>query len=230
MPHSGTVDSDTGPEPAEGDATGRRAWRVTRGAMLYWLAALGALHLLDTGLDPVRRPISSYLNTGARGLATTWFLALSLMVASSILWLRAATRPGVLRALGSALFGLVATGIILAGVTPTGLSPLHRRLHMIGGLLTFPPLLVGSSLWTAVLLRDGARSGRRYLMILFAAGMIGALVVGVTYGESEGLDGLFQRTLFACLVVVAGRPGDPAPPKPAPVGRREVWRDRCGRP
>lgn len=198
----------TDPQLAEDGAASRRAWRVTRGAMLYWLAALVALHLLDTGLDPVRRPISSYLNTDARGLATTWFFALSLMVASSIVWLRTVTRPGVLRALGSAIFGLVATGIILAGMTPTGLSPMHRRLHMIGGLLTFPPLLAGASLWTVALLRDGARSGRRYMMVLFAVGMIAALVVGVTYGESKGLDGLFQRTLFACLVgwlLLAGR-------------------------
>lgn len=208
MPDPGTIDSDTDPRPAEDGTAGRSAWRVTRGALLYWLAALVALHVVDTGLDPVRRPISAYLNTDARGLATTWFIALSLMVASSIVWLRAVTRPGVLRALGSAIFGVVATGIILAGLTPSGLSPMHRRLHMIGGLLTFPPLLVGASLWTAALLRDGARSARRYLMVVFAAGMIAALVVGVTYGESQGLDGLFQRTLFACLVgwlLVAGR-------------------------
>lgn len=191
---------------------GQRAWRVTQGAMLYWLAALVALHLLDTGLDPVHRPISSYLNTGARPLATTWFFALSLMVASSVLWLRAGTRPGVLRALGSALFCLVATGIIVAGMTPTGLSPVHRRLHMIGGLLTFPPLLLGASLWTAGLLRDGARPVSRHLLVLFAVGMIAALVVGVTYGESAGLGGLFQRLLFACLVgwlLVAGRESSP---------------------
>lgn len=185
-----------------------RAWRVTWGAMLYWLAAIAVLHLFDTGLDPVRRPISSYLNTGVRPLATTWFFALSLIVASSIVWLRAVTRRGMLRALGSAILGLVAMGIILAGMTPTGLSPMHRRLHMVGGLLTFPPLLAGVSVWTAALLRDGVRSASRYLLVLFTAGMIAALVVGVTYGESKGLDGLFQRTLFACLVgwlLVAGR-------------------------
>lgn len=193
---SGAVD----PQPGEGPVVGRKAWRVTRGSMLYWLAAIVALHLLDTGLDPVRRPISSYLNTSARPLATTWFLALSLMVASSIVWLRAGTRPGVLRALASAIFGLVAVAIILAGMTPTGLSPVHRRLHMVGGLLTFPPLLAGVSLWTVGLLRNGVGTASRFLLVLFAAGLIVVLPVGVTYGESNDLAGLFQRTLFVCLV------------------------------
>lgn len=208
MPDIRPVDADEDLRPVAGTAGGQRAWRVTQGAMLYWLAAIVVLHLLDTGLDPVRRPISSYLNTEVRPLVTTWFFALSLMVASSIVWLRAVTRPGMLRAFGSAIFGLVAMGIILAGMTPTGLSPVHRRLHLIGGLLTFPPLLVGASLWTAALIRDGARSTSRYLLVLFAAGMVAALVVGVTYGESKGLGGLFQRTLFVCLIgwlLAAGR-------------------------
>lgn len=188
------------PPPGERTAARHRAWRVTRASMLYWLAALVALHLWDTGLDPVRRPVSSYLNTSVRPLATTWFLALSLMVASSAVWLRAGTRPGVLRALGSAIFVLVAIAILLAGLTPTGLSPVHRRLHLVGGLLTFPPLLVGVSLWTVGLLRDGVRPASRFLLVLFATGLIVALVLGVTYGESNDLGGLFQRALFVCLV------------------------------
>lgn len=209
MPHLPTAGHAAPDQHSAEDALpARRAWWVTQGAMLYWLVAIVALHLLNTGLDPVRRPISSYLNTGARPLATTWFFSLSLTVASSTVWLRAATRPGVLRALATAIFALVAAAIILAGITPTGLSPVHRRLHMVGGLLTFPPLLIGACLWTAGLLRDGAHSASRYLLFLFAAGMIGALVLGVTYGESNGLGGLFQRTLFACLMgwlLVAGR-------------------------
>lgn len=227
MDDTPSMDADAAAAPPANRAgVARPAWRVTKGAMLYWLVSLMVLHLLDTGLDPIGRPISSYLNTGARPLATTWFFALSLMVASSIVWLRALTRPGALRAVGSAIFTLVAAAIILAGLTPTALSPLHRRLHMVGGLLTFPPLLVGTSLWTIGLLREGARSSSRYLLVVFTAGMIGALVIGVTYGESNGLDGLFQRMLFVCLfswLIVAGRQRSISGSEPRPVNIREAW-------
>ena len=189
-------------------STGRKALapRVTRGAILYYLVAVVALHLVETGLDPVQRPISSYLNTDWRPLATTTFFALSLAVGSSLFWLRRGIRPGALRAAASVVFAIVSAGIILAGLTPTGLSPLSRTLHGVGGVLTFPPLLLGTWLWTVALYRNREKDGRgssewhRVGLPLLAAGMVLAFIVGVTYGEAVDAGGAFQRALFVCLV------------------------------
>lgn len=198
-----SITMSTGDDSRRSDhaAVVRAAWRVTLAAMLYWSGAIVALHLSDTGLDPLRRPISSYLNTSARPLATTWFFALSLMMGSSIVWLRAGSRPGILRMMGSAVFGLVAAAIILAGLTPTGLSATHRSLHMVGGVLTFPPLLLGVTVWTVGLIRSRTPSTTIQLLLVgWALGMVVAFVAGVTYGEAHDLGGLFQRSVFICLI------------------------------
>jgi hypothetical membrane protein len=172
-------------------------------AATYWWAVFLAMHVLQPEFSPLRDPGSAYV-AGAYGrwMTTTYFALCAALLSAAIgLRIRLATRG--LPWLGSALFILAAIGAVIAGIYPMDFPPPARtfsgRLHVVGGMLTFPSWVLGTLVFSVRLRRDqrtGSPSGA--LLALSAAG-VGTFVVMLLSIRVLGFAGYAQRVLLALL-------------------------------
>jgi hypothetical protein len=175
-----------------------RATAVERGAAAVSVASgvafallLGALHLIQPGLDPTWRFISEYALGRAGGLMVAAFVAMgvALLGAAVSVARQVRTWPG---RVGLGLLVIAAAGLLLAAVFPTDpiTTPVEAqtaagRLHSLGASLDWSPvgmLLIAWSLGRT----EAGRSWRRRLLVAAAIPAALTLGFGVVAAASGG--------------------------------------------
>ena len=180
-------------------------------SVIYHALVFSAMHLLEPEFSPIRAPGSAYV-LGAYGpLMTTTYFVLSvglLSVAYGLVTTLGRTR---LTSIAFAVVLVAAAGASLAGIFPMDFPPPPRtssgRFHALGGLLTFPGIAVGLSLFSLSFRRDGYWRGVSTVLSALSAGMIAALVLGVSSILVLGYGGFAQRlfiVVFYSWMILAG--------------------------
>ena len=80
------------------------------------------------------------------------------------------------------------------------------RLHVLGGVLTFLPWVIGTLLFSLSIRRDhrwGRRSGTLFALSVLSIGMIAVLPVSIRFDFAGAAQRLLLTLLFAWLIVVA---------------------------
>lgn len=180
---------------------------VAVGALVGFVAAVAALHLLEPELAPDRHVISEYVNTEFGPLMTIGFSSWSLSLGlTALVVLESSAGSPRIRHVIAGLLALAATGLVLTACCPTeavaGVVPEGHELTTVGRLHD-----VGSGLTTTALLAAvvtagvGWHAGRplRSLSAGFAVTAITVQVVLLAVGPEVG--GIRQRLLLlvACV-------------------------------
>jgi hypothetical protein len=172
-------------------------------AATYWWAVFLAMHVLQPEFSPLRDPGSAYV-VGAYGTSmTTTYFALCAALLSAAIGLRMRLAARSLPWIGSALFLLAAIGAVIAGIYPMDFPPPARtfsgRLHVLGGMLTFPSWVLGTLVFS-VSFRGNQRSGSHSgALMALSASIVGAFVAMLLSIRLLGFAGYAQRALLALL-------------------------------
>jgi hypothetical membrane protein len=180
-------------------------------SVLYYILVVFAMHVLEPEFSPIRAPMSAYV-LGAYGpfMTTTYFVLCGglLGVAYGLVTTLRRTR---FTSVAFAFVLVAAAGVFLAGIFPMDFPPPLRtssgRLHALGGLLAFPGMTVGLSLFSLSFRRDGYWRGVSGVLLVLAAGMIAAFVLMASSILVLGYGGYAQRLFIAVLfswMIVAG--------------------------
>jgi hypothetical membrane protein len=96
------------------------------------------------------------------------------------------------------------TGILIAGIFPMDFPPPPRtssgRLHMLGGLLTFPQMTLASFLFSLSMRRDGYWRRSSAVALPLSAGAVAAFALMVVSLRVFGFAGFAQRIVMALLL------------------------------
>lgn len=162
-----------------------------------------AMHFLQPELSPLRVPMSAYV-LGAYGTLITigyfvWcagWLAISYGLVTTLPHTR-------LTRIAFAVALIAGAGFFLAGSFPMDFPPPLRttsgRLHLMGGILTFPALALASSLFSLSIRRDVTWRTVSVAATALSAGIIAAYVLMVFSILVLGFGGYAQRLLVALL-------------------------------
>lgn len=195
-------------------------------AIAYYVVVTGALHFLNPQLDPVRWPLSAYVNGPFGFLMTTTFFVLAIgLVAQVLAWLSSREGRSVPLAIGSALLGMAALGVLMAGVFPMDEDPTSPsstgNLHNLASIIAFPAMAVAPLIVTFGWLRR-SRSTPRFAPTAIASLLPLACLVMIFVVDAQGMpvEGLIQRLflVFLFLWMVLSLP--PAGHRAAPPGGR----------
>lgn len=184
---------------------------IAMATAIYWWTVFFAMHVLEPEFSPIRAPGSAYV-LGAYGpwMTTTYFALSAALLSAGLGLVTILPASGLIRSAFSA-FVVAGAGAVLAGLFPMDFpGPPHTssgRLHALGGMLCFPPWILGAFLFSLSIHRDGGWGRRSSILLALSAGSIGMLVVLVLSMLVAGFAGYAQRLvlalLFAWLTVVA---------------------------
>jgi hypothetical protein len=116
----------------------------------------------------------------------------------------AASLGGVRRArVARACFHVAAVGCVLAAIFPMDFPGSPRTtsgaLHAAGGILAFPPWVLGTLLFTSVLRTDTSWGPRRGMLVGLAGAGVAVLAIQIASMAILGFGGYAQRALLALL-------------------------------
>jgi hypothetical membrane protein len=170
----------------------------------YWILVVLAMHLLEPEFSPIRAPMSAYV-LGAYGpLMTTTYFALCTALLGASYGLVKDLRRSRLAKVAFVITLIAGTGILIAGIFPMDFPPPPRtssgRLHMLGGLLTFPQMTLASLLFSLSMRRDGHWRGVSAVALPLSAGAVAAFVLMFVSLRVFGFAGFAQRIVMALLL------------------------------
>ena len=170
-------------------------------SVLYYILVVSAMHVLEPEFSPIRAPMSAYV-LGAYGpFMTTTYFVLSGGLLGVAYGLVTTLRRTRFTSIAFAVVLVAAAGVFLAGIFPMDFPPPLRtssgRLHALGGLLAFPGIAVGLSLFSLSFRRDGYWRGVSTVLLVLAAGMIAAFVLMASSILVLGYGGYAQRLFIA---------------------------------
>ena len=177
-------------------------------AAVYWWAVFLAMHILEPEFHPLTAPGSAYV-VGAYGawMTTTYFVLAAALVSAG-LGLTTNLAVTAITRIARVAFLTAAAGAMLAGLFPMDFPPpprtLSGRLHTVGGVLTFLPWVIGTSLFSLRIRRD--HRWVRALSTLFSVlsiGMVAILPLSIRFDFAGAAQRLLLTRLFAWLIVVA---------------------------
>jgi len=184
-------------------ATNRAFGLIVIGCVVYWVAVVLTMHVMEPEFDPIRAPMSAYV-VGAYGawMSTTypvWSLAL---LGAGLALVRMLPRTR-LTSTACFFFVIAAAGCIVAGLFPMDFPPplrtLSGHLHAIGGGFAIPSQPLGAFLFSLSFRRDTYWRKVFAPAIALSAGIIAILVLGISSLFILGFAGYAQRLLFALL-------------------------------
>jgi hypothetical protein len=178
--------------------------------ILYWWTVFLAMHVLEPEFSPLTAPGSAYvLGTYGAWMTTTYFV-LGAVLLSADFGLTTNNAVTALTRTGSVAFLIAAAGVVLAGSFPMDFPPPPRtmsgRLHVLGGVFTFLPWVIGTLLFSLSIRRDhrwGRRSGTLFALSVLSIGMVAVLPVSIRFDFPGAAQRLLLTLLFAWLIVVA---------------------------
>jgi hypothetical protein len=179
-------------------------------AALYWWAVFLSMHIFEPEFSPIEAPGSAYV-VGRYGswMTTTYFVLAAALVLSRF-GLTTNLAVTVLTRLAGLAFLIATGGAVLAGIFPMDFPPPPQtssgRLHALGGVLTFVPWVIGTSLFSLSMRRDQRwiRPSRTLLIIAgLSIGMAVVLPLSIRFGFAGGVQRLLLTLLFTWLIVVA---------------------------
>ena len=197
------------------------------GAVVYWVSVVLAMHSLQPEINPIRVPMSAYV-LGAYGdwMTTTYFVWSAVLLAVGHGLVRTLSRTRLTRAALS-MFLIAAAAVSLAGLFPMDFPPpirtLSGRLHMLGGLLTFPSQALGVFLFSLAFRRDVYWRKASVSALALSAGIIAVFVLAVISLMILSFAGYAQRLYLILLIawiVVVGLHLARFPPEESRAGRR----------
>ena len=179
-------------------------------AAMYWWAVFLSMHVLEPEFSPIGAPGSAYV-LGPYG---TWMTSTYFVLAAALLGARLGITTNLAVTLLTRLAGLAfltaAAGAVLAGIFPMDFPPpprtLSGRLHALGGVLTFVPWAIGTSLFSLSMRRDQRwvrRSGTLFAIAVLSIGMAAVLPLSIRLDFAGGVQRLLLTLLFTWLIIVA---------------------------
>jgi hypothetical protein len=179
-------------------------------ATMYWWAVFLSMHILEPELSPIGAPGSVYvLGPYGTWMTTTYFVLAAALLGSG-LGLTMNFAVTVLTRMAGLAFLIAAAGAVLAGMFPMDFPPpprtLSGRLHALGGVLTFVPWVIGTSLFSLDMRRDQRwvrPSGTLFTISVLSIGMAAVLPLSIRLGFAGGVQRLLLVLLFTWLMVVA---------------------------
>jgi Protein of unknown function (DUF998) len=177
-----------------------RCGLITIATVLYWLALIALMHVLEPEFSPMHVPMSAYVAGAYGGWMTTTFFALATALTATAFGLCNRAPDNVLTWIALLLFIVAAFGVVLAGIFP-GIISRRSSIHWhgVGSRFAFPGMALGSLLFSLGFFSDP--HWRRIAVPALALSGGGVLVFLLwTSPVTAGLDGLMQRVFFAFLI------------------------------
>ncbi len=173
------------------------------GTLVVAVAAMGALHLVQSELDPIAEPVSFYVHGKQGWLLPTALVAFGL-AGIALAW--AVPAPGWgRRALVSFSLGLIVAGAIPSDQwfpwekDPTAAGLVHSALGLVAPALLLIPMIA----WSRRPCATSPATGSLVLAVAYAGALLvcsGCLVIGFAGDRSPPYIGLAERYL-ACVAV-----------------------------
>ena len=177
---------------------------IVIGAVLYWLAVIVIMHLLEPEFNPMKVPMSAYVGGAYGGWMTTSFFALSAALLAAACGLITTLPRTILTWAAFSLFIIAAMGVLLAGLFPMRLPGLPHtsspHLHALGGRFAFPGMALGAFLFSLSFRSD--QHWRRIAVpsLMLSGGIIVVFLFARILGLAPGFAGFTQRLFFGLLV------------------------------
>ena len=179
-------------------------------AAIYWWAVFLSMHVVEPEFNPIEAPGSAYVQ-GRHGIwMTTTYFVLAATLLSSRLGLTTNLGVTVLTRMAGLAFLIAAAGAVVAGIFPMDFPPPPRtssgRLHALGGVITFGPWVIGTSLFSLSMRRDqrwARPSGTLFAISVLSVGMAAALPLSIRLGFAGGVQRVLLTLLFTWLIVAA---------------------------
>ncbi len=182
------------------------AWRATVAlvGMVYFVAIIGALHLVRPDLNPISQPTSQYAVGPYGWLMTSAFFSMSVASFALVLGLAHAVSQPARSRIGLALLGLWGVGVLIAMVfplNPVGTPPtLSSIIHRINGPFAFLSLTAGVIVVSRCLKRDETwRPLHRPALILSLIMLAAFIAIMLNIATEAGFVGFAQRTYLAAF-------------------------------
>jgi hypothetical protein len=177
---------------------------ITIAAVLYWLAVILLMHLLEPEFSPMKVPMSAYVLGAFGGWMTTSFFALSTALLAAGCGLAASLPRSIVGWAALFLFIVAASGVVLAGLFPMsfpdGSNASSAHLHALGGLIAFPAMALGPFLSSLTFRRYAHWRRVSELSLTLSAGIVAVFFFGRFLRVPHGFGGLVQRLFFAFLI------------------------------
>ena len=179
-------------------------------AATYWWVVFLSMHIVEPEFNPIEVPGSAYVQ-GRHGtwMMTTYFV-LAAVLLSSRFGLTTNLAVTVLTRLAGLAFIMATAGAVLAGLFPMDYPPpprtLSGRLHALGGVITFVPWVIGTSLFSLSMRGDQRwvrPSGTLFAISVLSVGIAAALPLSIRLGFAGGVQRVLLTLLFTWLIVVA---------------------------
>src|SRR5712691_10951251 len=139
-------------------ARSRTLGLIVIGAVLYWVAVIVMMHLLEPEFSPMKVPMSAYVLGAYGGWMTTSFFALSAALLAAGYGLLTTLPRNVLTWTAFLLFVIAALWVLVAGIFPMNSPAAPRaasgRWHALAGLFAFPAMAIGPFLFSVNFRRD----------------------------------------------------------------------------
>jgi hypothetical protein len=181
----------------------RTLGRIAIAGVGYCVFVAFAMHFLQPEINPLRVPMSAYVLGAYGSLITIHYFVMCaswLAVSYGLMTTLSVTR---LTKIAFAIALIACVGTLLAGIFPMDYPPPLRttsgRLHLLGGILTFPAKVVASSLFSLRIRRDCSWKRVSAVVSTLSAGIIAACVLLICSILVLGYGGYAQRLLMALL-------------------------------
>jgi hypothetical protein len=170
---------------------------------VYRILVVIAMHFLQPEVSPLRVPISAYV-FGAYGTLMTISYFVSCAAWLGLTYGLVSTLPLTrLTRIASVVALFAVAGSLIAGIFPMDFPPPPRttagRLHLMGGILTFPASALAAILFSRSMRRDGDWKRVSVVASAFSAGIVAAYILMVCSIFVLGFGGYAQRLLLAML-------------------------------
>jgi hypothetical protein len=141
---------------------------------------------------------------------TTTYFVLAAVLFTSRFGLTTNLAVTVLTRLAGLAFLMAMAGAVLAGLCPMDYPPpprtLSGRLHALGGVITFVPWVIGTSLFSLSMRGDQRwvrASGTLFAISVLSVATAAALPLSIRLGFAGGVQRVLLALLFTWLIVVA---------------------------
>ena len=184
--------------------SGRTLGRLAIASVVYYVLAVLAMHLVQPELDPLAVPMSVYV-LGAYGsvMTTTFFVLCAGILGVGFGLIQTLPRTGAIKVAFWVTL-IASAGFLIAGIFPTDWPPPMRstssQLHVLGGLLAFPSMIIATCLFSLKFRRDGYWRRVSGIALTLSACVFAAYIMGIFFVAAQfGFIGLVQRLFLALL-------------------------------
>ena len=177
---------------------------IVLGSVLYWLAVILTMHVLEPEFNPIKVPMSAYVLGQYGGWMTTSFFALSAALLAAGCGLAVTLPRTVLKWTAFFLFIVAAGWVLVAGIFPVNSPAAPRassgRWHGLAGLFAFPAMALGPFLFSLNFRWDEHWRRVSALSLTLSSGVLTVYLLARFSQLAVGFSGCVQRLFFALLI------------------------------